>query len=285
MLGAWSLWQSPHQKPRGVGVRLSPAVCLAAVLSLLLVPALALAQQPVPIPSFDPPPTVTKNSPPATAPATIPPASGTAVVIPATPTSDPSTDTPAFQQPPSRAQVKLDSAGLSIRARNSSLSQILRDVASASGMKVDGFSRDERVFGNFGPDEPHRVLSNLLDGSGYNVIMVGNTDKATPKVLSLSPRTQPGQPDVAPEPPTLTASPDDDGEQMTDDPADQQPETSIPANIPPGAPSPDSAAQAPAPDSDTPNVRTPQQILEDLQRIHPPTDQPQTPASPPSPQQ
>jgi hypothetical protein len=232
----------------------------------------AIAQKPVPIPSFDSPAVQSPAAPPALGAAQIAPAAGSAVVLPAaSPAKEPAPEIPAFQQPPTKAVVNLDSSGLVIRAKNSSLAQILRDLASSSGMKVEGFSRDERVFGNFGPDDPHQVLSALLDGSGYNVIMVGDSDKRMPRLLSLSARSKPGQPDVAPEtpPPTLAAS-DEDGEQMTDDPPDA-PDTPIPAPPPSIQVTPADAAQSQptSENADNPSVRTPQQILEELQRLHP----------------
>jgi hypothetical protein len=286
MHSAWSLWHPHHQKPRGLISLCSSGLRLGVAVVLFATPYLLVAQQPVPIPSFqsDAPPTPAPATP-SSPPATISPASGTVVIVPSTPANTDgagSAASPAFQQPPVKASVKLDSGKLTVRAKNSSLSQILRDIAGATGMKVDGFSRDERVFGNFGPDEPHQVLSSLLDGSGYNVIMVGDTDKGTPRVLSLSPRSKPGQPDVAPETPALAAS-DDDGEQMTDDSSDAPPDQPIPA--PTSIPAPDAAAQQAAPTDDDNTVRTPQQILEELQRLHPPDPSQSEPQPSPPPQQ
>jgi hypothetical protein len=236
----------------------------------------------VPIPSFDSP-----ASPPA--PAVLPnaqirPAAGTAVIIPSTSSSQDKAEISPFQQPPSKAVVKLDSGNLTIHAKNSSLAQILRDLSSSSGMKVDGFSRDERFFGSFGPDDPHAVLNSLLDGSGYNVIMLGDSDKGMPRVLALSARSKPGQPDVAPES-QQPAMAEDEDEQMTDEPADAPPtDNPILAPVPAAAaPIPDTTQSQPAPASDdSPQVRTPQQILEDLQRLHPEQTPPPTQPNPPS---
>jgi hypothetical protein len=56
------------------------------------------------------------------------------------------------------------------------------------GMKVEGLSKDDRIFGNYGPGDPREVLLSLLEGSGYNVLMVGD-NKGAPRELSLSQRS------------------------------------------------------------------------------------------------
>jgi hypothetical protein len=86
------------------------------------------------------------------------------------------------------ATVTWDSHGLRIEATNSSLQQILKDVSTATGAKVDGLGADERVFGEFGPGQARDVLSKLLHGSGYNVIMIGDQGQGAPRQIVLSSR-------------------------------------------------------------------------------------------------
>lgn len=71
------------------------------------------------------------------------------------------------------ASVRWDSRGLRIEAENSSLDQILRDVATATGAKVEGLSTDQRIFGDYGPGPARDVLSQLFEGSGYNLVLIG----------------------------------------------------------------------------------------------------------------
>ena len=52
---------------------------------------------------------------------------------------------------PSPASVVWDANGLLINASNSSLQQILGEVSTETGTKVEGLSADQRVFGAFGP--------------------------------------------------------------------------------------------------------------------------------------
>jgi len=94
---------------------------------------------------------------------------------------------PAFAEP-AQASVVWNSNGLSIDAANSSLQQILKDVSTATGIKVDGFGTDERIFGAYGPGNPGDVLSQLLQGSGYNVLMIGDLAPGTPRHIILSAR-------------------------------------------------------------------------------------------------
>ena len=87
---------------------------------------------------------------------------------------------------PSPASVTWDSQGLRIDAANSSLAQILHDVATATGATVEGFDSDQRVFGAFGPGPAREVLCQLLQGSGYNVLLIGDQGQGTPREILLS---------------------------------------------------------------------------------------------------
>ncbi len=87
---------------------------------------------------------------------------------------------------PAQASVIWDSHGLRIEATNSSLKQIMRDVATATGTKVEGLGADERVFGAYGPGLARDVLSQLLQGAGYNVLMIGDQGHGAPRQIVLS---------------------------------------------------------------------------------------------------
>jgi len=171
-----------------------------------------------------------------------------------------------LDQPANPAQIQVDTGKLSVKADNSTLSGILHDISAKTGMTVDGLSRDQRIFGNYGPASPREVLSALLDGLGYNVLMVGALDNGAPRQLVLTPRTgasaaasgnrqmpvtrqnnngdddddsTPDQPDNTPQPPRPEPNPPE---------ANQQPEQTPPANQPG-------------------QVRTPQQMLQELQQM------------------
>jgi len=97
---------------------------------------------------------------------------------------------------PVDAAVTWDSQGLSIQAANSSLQQILDDFSAATGAKVEGLGTDQRVFGAYGPGLARDVLSQLLQGSGYNVLMIGDQGQGAPREIVLTPR-QPGDAQAA----------------------------------------------------------------------------------------
>ncbi len=97
-----------------------------------------------------------------------------------------------FEQPPVPATVTSQANELTVKADNSSLSQILHQVSSATGMRLDGLGGDERVFGSFGPGAPREVLTALLNGTSYNVVMVGDLPNGAPRELLLSHRAAGG---------------------------------------------------------------------------------------------
>lgn len=98
---------------------------------------------------------------------------------------------------PEGAQVRWSGNQLAIVANNSSLREILRDVAHQTGMKVTGRIVDERVFGSYGPAPVTQVLTVLLDGTGANLLMLEG-EHSSVRELVLTPRKGgPRFPDLA----------------------------------------------------------------------------------------
>lgn len=108
-----------------------------------------------------------------------------APVAPEPPPAPPQPDWPVNDKP-SPASVIWDSRGLRIDASNSSLDQILKEVSTDTGAKVEGLHSDQRIFGSYGPGPARDVLSQLLDGTGYNVLMIGDQGQGTPRQIVLS---------------------------------------------------------------------------------------------------
>lgn len=161
---------------------------------------------------------------------------------------------PAFAQP-AAASVVWNSEGLTIDAANSSLEQILKDVSTATGIKVDGFASDQRIFGAYGPGKAGDVLSQLLQGSGYNVLMIGDLAPGTPRHVILSAR-QAGLAQPQPrgnQPPNLDENEGEEQPQIVQPepeppPQQIQPMPQRPMGMPGSAP------------------RSPQQIMEEMQQ-------------------
>lgn len=152
--------------------------------------------------------------------------------------------TPPPQQP---AHITYANGQLTVAASNSSLNQILRDIASETGMKITGGVADERVFGQYGPAVPSKVLGDLLDGTGSNMLLVHAT-AATPAELVLTPRLG----GVTPPNPNA----------YHDDLPPPRPQYPI---VPPVNPRGGPANTGPVPPSN--GVKTPQQIYEQLERM------------------
>jgi hypothetical protein len=133
-----------------------------------------------------------------------------------------------------QATVTWDSKGLRIDATNSSLQQILTDVAAVTGASIQGFGKDQRIFGAYGPGPARVVLSALLEGTGYNILMVGDIGQGAPRQLLLSTKTagsaQPNQPNAANNPQVNDADVD---EEPTQPPMPIRTPNSFPGHVPP----------------------------------------------------
>ncbi len=158
---------------------------------------------------------------------------------------------------PAKPSVTWDSHGLRIAANNASLHEILTEVAADTGAKVEGIGADERVFGEYGPGATRDVISQLLHGSNYNVLMIGDQGQGTPRQIVLSARrvgnsaeggnrssNEQQDEDFAPEEPQAEDQPVQQPPPLMNG---RQPMPMVPQG-PPGAP------------------RTPQQVLQELQQ-------------------
>ena len=159
-------------------------------------------------------------------------------------------------QPPNQAKVSWDSRGLEIEASNSSLDQVLRQVAADTGARLEGLAEnqrildqgilDQRIFGTYGPGPAGDVLSKLLDGSGCNVLMIGGRDADAPLEIVLtvsspaSPQTEANN--------RNRSNPEDD-----DAPEPLEPETPAPPPM-----------KTPFGNGDSGSPETPQQIMQDI---------------------
>lgn len=154
-----------------------------------------------------------------------------------------------LQQPAKDAQIIFGNGNLSIHADNSSLAAILQQVAGTSGMKIEGLGGDERVFGNFGPGAPRDVLADLLAGTAYNQVLLGDLSNGAPRELILTPARSGGAPVPSPAP-QANANADDNEPEAVETP-------------PPPPPEPPAGSTQQPP----PGVRTPQQLFEQLQQM------------------
>ena len=82
------------------------------------------------------------------------------------------------------ANVEYANGQVAVLADNSSLSEIIRDVARRVGMSVKGTVVDERVFGSYGPAAPAVVLTELLKGTGSNMMVLAGTSHVPELILT-----------------------------------------------------------------------------------------------------
>jgi hypothetical protein len=131
-------------------------------------------------------------------------------------------------------------------------------------MTIDGLNQDQRVFGSYGPGNPRDVLTSLLDGAGYNVLMVGETQKGAPRELILTARSEaPPTTQAAGAPPAPDSDDEDDSSNVYQQPERLNPTLpAMPPDVPQGG------------------VKSPAQILQELQQIR----QQQQAQQPPQPQ-
>jgi hypothetical protein len=172
----------------------------------------------------------------------------TAPLLPLWPANDPA----------AQAGVVWNSQGLRIEAANSSLQQILKEVSTVTGAKVSGLGGDQRIFGIYGPGPAREVLSELLDGSGYNVVMIGDQGQGTPRQILLSRKPN------GPAPPSTGNNSSQGGDEGGSADAEEPPPQ--PEQPQPVA-QPQNGSQN-GPPGFTPGAqpRTPQQILQEMQQ-------------------
>jgi hypothetical protein len=143
---------------------------------------------------------------------------------------------------PAPATIAWDSHGLRITASNASLQQIMQDVATTTGTAVEGLGDDVRVYGVYGPGQTRDVLLELLHGSGYNVLMIGDQGQGTPRQIVLSSRHPGAAPAAAEEAPAAANDDDTDSD-------DQPAAPPVRPGFNPGGP-----------------AHTPQQVTEDMRQ-------------------
>jgi hypothetical protein len=156
--------------------------------------------------------------------------------------------------PPAAATVVYDSRGLFISASNSSLAQILKDVSTDTGAKVEGLGADprmtdQRIFGTYGPGPARDVITQLLDGSGYNILMVGDRGQGTPRRIVLSLQGGSAGQSATNNIPPPPSNDDSETDQPVPEPEVEQPPTPPPSTTGPPVP-----------------MRTPQQMMQERQQ-------------------
>jgi hypothetical protein len=179
------------------------------------------------------------------------------------------------QLPASPPQVAFNSGTLTIIANNSTLGDILRAVHRQTGATVDiPGNATERVVGRFGPGPVRDVLTLLLNGSHFNYVLLGSATNpnALDRVMLISRAVGAEQPPPAngaaqyqmavPQSAENADVSSDDAAEMTQDspePVDDQANQGQPEEQQPQPQQPNPAGQGGM-------VKTPEQLLRELQQ-------------------
>lgn len=187
---------------------------------------------------------------------------------PITPPPPPGPLTPfTLEQTPAIApQVAYRDGALTIVAQNATLGDILRAVHAQTGAVIDATgSTSDRVIGNFGPGPSREVLAKLLNGSRFNYVMVGSTSDVgslqklviTPKPSTASSTVAQIQPNGATNPYLRTGRQNsaNGADAQNDEQADDYTNDDV-QNTP----------EQPEATGNQPPIKTPDQLLQELQR-------------------
>ena len=194
------------------------------------------------------------------------------------------------QMPPVPPQVTYRNGLLTIVATNSTLADILQAVSGRTGASVDAPAHltGERVAAHIGPGTPREVLSDLLSGPRFDYILVGSDGDPnavrsiilTPNQSSPSPSAALAQvqPRLRPVPPAQEDMEEDVGDEQPE-PEAPQPAQQSPRHRPftPQQP-PDQTGGQPgvSPEGQQqPQVKTPEQLLEELRKMQQQNERPQ----------
>jgi len=175
-------------------------------------------------------------------------------------------------------QVTFENNQLTIVAPNSTLADILRAVRKSTGAEIDVPAAPERVVTRLGPGPAREILADLLNGSRFNYVLLGapGDDTALTRVVLVAkgvpepmtpnpvpqPAAQPGMGQVTSAPPQNPEAPAPD----MNDPNAEDNGTAVEDNAdqPPPPETPDATEAQPNPDQ--PQVKTPQQMLQEMQQ-------------------
>ncbi len=174
------------------------------------------------------------------------------------------------QGPSSPAEVSFQAGKLTIVARNSTMSDVLNAVKQKTGAAVEMPAvSSERVVGQFGPGAPRDVMAQLLNGSHYDYVLLGSPADpgALKKVVLMARANGPEQVPLQSsqqslqQNPNLQAVPEVENDQAVEENnAEVQPEVQQPEE----EPQPDQQGQEGQ--QNGPVVKTPEQLLRELQQ-------------------
>jgi hypothetical protein len=188
------------------------------------------------------------------------------------PTGQPVPPIPLDLIAPVPPQVSYEGGQLTIVAPNSTLADILRAVRRQTGAEIEIPVATDRVVTHLGPGPARDVVAELLNGSRFNYVLLGSPEdantltrvvlvaKSGPDVPSPK-NAPPNQPQPVAKEAENTASQPEAAEETNDTPDAQQEATE--ENTATDQPA---EAEQPATPAEQPGVKTPQELLQEMQQ-------------------
>jgi hypothetical protein len=160
-------------------------------------------------------------------------------------------------------QVSYQDGLLTIVAPNSTLGDILRSVRKHTSADIEiPATANERVVTRLGPGPAREVVAELLNGSRFNYILLGSPTDANQLVrVVLVAKTGPDNPNPQPAQAGNNAAPPADIAEAQEEAPDAQDENTDESQQDQGT-----AEAEPPPPTEQPGVRTPQQMLQEMQQ-------------------
>jgi hypothetical protein len=175
-------------------------------------------------------------------------------------------------------QVTYQNGLLTIVAANSTLSDILRAVKKQTGADIEVPSANDRVVTHLGPGSAREVMADLLNGSRFNYVLLGSaqdTNLLTRVVLVAKTGTEGASPvnaqiqqqqpgpmqagNIQPQPPPEEQAEAAEGAEVAEDNPDDNPDQQA-------ADAEQQQAEQANPAPDQQGVKTPQQMLQEMQQ-------------------
>src|SRR5579863_2420964 len=165
-------------------------------------------------------------------------------------------------------QVSFQHGQLTIVAPNSTLGDILKAVRKQTGAEIEIPPATERVVTHLGPGPVREVVADLLNGSRFNYVLLGSADDSSllmrVVLVAKSPDTgnpntmQAGQPGTMQAGNVAAAPPEDMADAAEADATDDAAEDNADQSA--------TEAEQPAAPADQQGVKTPQQMLQEMQQ-------------------
>jgi len=136
-------------------------------------------------------------------------------------------------KPAAKVEVEFLSGKLTIRANKATLAEVLYEVQRKTGadIPIPSAAQREQVSGIFGPASAREALASLLNGSGFNFILVASDhDPSQLRSVVLTPRGDavPQPPAYSPPAPLAQAVPEPPPPQVQPDPPSEERDQDVP---------------------------------------------------------